>query len=155
VRKLKLTKGLPLALAALSLAGVVVSGYLTWQALITPVGACPLVLSGFFGCSAVLSSQYARIGDMPTALFGLVWFIVAVALSLGIPRNRRLIVALLAWSVVGLVGVAGLVYIELFIVGAICPFCTAAHLLGLAVFGLAVLLWKRKRGQRSSMSRAS
>lgn len=155
MRKLKLTKGLPLALAALSLAGVVVSGYLTWQALITPVGACPLVLSGFFGCSAVLSSQYARIGDMPTALFGLVWFIVAVALSLGIPRNRRLIVALLAWSVVGLVGVAGLVYIELFIVGAICPFCAAAHLLGLAVFGLAVLLWKRKRGQRSSMSRAS
>ena len=155
MRKLKLTKGLPLALAALSLAGVVVSGYLTWQALITPVGACPLVLSGFFGCSAVLSSQYARIGDMPTALFGLVWFIVAVALSLGIPRNRRLIVALLAWSVVGLVGVAGLVYIELFIVGAICPFCTAAHLLGLAVFGLDVLLWKRKRGQRTSMSRAS
>jgi len=78
-------------------------------------------------------------------MLGLAWFLVTMALSLGLLRNKKLAPALLAWSLVGLVGVVGLVYIELFLVGAICPVCTSAHLLGLGVLVLAVVIWRKQR----------
>lgn len=144
MRKFNLKKTIALTCSALALAGLIVSGYLTWEALITPIGSCPLVLSGFFGCSKVLSSSYSRIGGLPTATLGLGWFIIALGLTAGILRNSKLVPALLAWSLVGLAGVIPLVYIELFVIGAICPFCTAAHLLELGILGLALLLWKKQ-----------
>lgn len=149
MRKAKLDQRFPLAISALSFAGLLVSGYLTWQALITPAGSCPLALSGFWGCSTVLSSPYARIGDMPTAVLGLVWFIGALGLGLGLLRNTGLTIGLLVWALLGLVGIAALVYIELFAVGAICPFCTAAHLLGLSVVVIAAVIWNKERSGRT------
>ena len=151
-RECKLNKGLTLAVSAFSAAGLLVSGYLTWQALITPVGSCPLALSGFWGCSTVLSSPYARIGGVPTALLGIVWFTGALMLGLVHLRNMRLTTPLLVWSLMGVAGVATLVYIELVVVGAICPFCTAAHVLGIAVLVLAVVMWTKERSNRARTS---
>ena len=121
-----------IALAA-SVAGVAVSIYLTTVHYAGAPLACP---SGqTFNCEAVLSSRYGVIAGtgVPTSLAGLVWFAVSAVLW-----TRNLSRAQLAWSAVGIVTVLYLVFIEIVQLGAICLWCTAAHLLVVAIFLIAV-----------------
>ena len=136
-------KQVPWAIAALSLLGIAVSGYLTWNSIVTEGGICPL--TGFFGCSAILSSVYAKILGIPAALFGMVWFLVALLLTMLLVRNAKGLNLMLAWSLLGLVGVIALAYTEFILVRAFCPYCTSAHILGLAILGLTIKLWKNRR----------
>ncbi len=128
-------------IVVLTLVGLGISVYLTWYDFTTPVGVCPPITS-FLGCSAVLSSVYSRIGGIPVAVFGLLWFLVAAYLGMRVADDEKWLGILLGWSLVGLAGILALVAIEIFLVGQICLFCTAAHVVGLAILGLTVSLWK-------------
>jgi uncharacterized membrane protein len=77
------------------------------------------------------------VGPVPVAVLGLVWFAVFAALL--IARRRRqtssqLINFQLGWAVAGLLSVFYLVYVELFLVGAICLWCTAIHAIVVVLF---------------------
>jgi len=122
--------------------GLALAGYLTWYDLVTPKGACPL--SGYFGCSAVLTSAYSRIAGIPVALLGFLWFLASARLDLLAAKSAKWLKLLLLWSLLALVGISALVYTEVFLIGAFCPLCTSAHALGLAVLALTVTLWVRK-----------
>jgi uncharacterized membrane protein len=135
LRKIDLTR----IILALSLAGAALAGYLTWYDVVTSKGVCPL--TGFFGCSAVLTSAYSRIGGVPVALLGFLWFLLAARLSLLAANAARWIKYLLAWSLLGLVSVIAFVYTEILVIGAFCPFCTSAHVLGLGILAATVSLW--------------
>ena len=54
-------------------------------------------------------------------------------------KSRRASKILLVLSIIAVIGVAALVYTELVLIGAICLLCTAAHLLGIAVFTISLL----------------
>jgi uncharacterized membrane protein len=131
---------------ALALLGLVDSGYLIWYDVASQKGICSL--TGFFGCSTILDSSYARVGGIPTALFGFVWSAVVILLAMRVANDGEWIKYLLPWSILGALGVAALMYIELIRLGAICPFCTAAHILGLAILGLTVSLWRQSHSNR-------
>lgn len=131
---------LPWVIVVLALAGLAISGYLIWYDIVTPRGACPL--TGFFGCSQILSSPYSRIGRIPTAFLGVVWFAVAAWLSMVVARNQNWLVYLLVWSLLAPGGVSVLAYIELFLIGAICPLCTSAHALGITILALTLVMWR-------------
>ncbi len=107
-----------------SLAGVAVSIYLTVVHYAGFVPACPV--SGAISCEAVLSSPYAVIAgtSIPTSVAGILWFAVSAALW---ARPRRSL--LLAWSMLGLLTVIYLLFVEIVLVGAVCLWCTAAHAL--------------------------
>jgi len=121
-----------IALAA-SVAGVAVSIYLTTVHYGGTPLACP---SGqTFNCEAVLSSRYGVIAGtgVPTSLAGLVWFAVSAVLwTRDLPRAQ------LAWSALGTLTVLYLVFIEIVQLGTICLWCTAAHVLVVTIFLLAV-----------------
>ena len=124
---------------ALSVAGVAVSIYLTVLHFIGFAPACPA--TGPVNCEAVLSSPYAVIAGttVPTSAAGIAWFAVSAALWLrGFGR------VLLAWSVLGLVTVLYLVFVEIVRIGAICLWCTAAHVLVVAVLLIAVTMWQNR-----------
>src|SRR6202171_6039349 len=112
-----------LALAA-GLAGLGISIYLTAVHYAGVPLACPA--NGTIDCEAVLSSPYAVIAGtaVPTSVAGIVWFVVSVVLW--ITRFTRL---QLAWSIAGLVTVLALVFVEIVRIGAICIWCSAAHVL--------------------------
>lgn len=131
---------LPWVIVALALIGVAISGYLAWYDLVSSTTYC--TLSGFFGCSKILSSPYAHIDRMPTAFLGVVWFAVSAWLGMIIARNENRLGYLLVWSVPAMLGVVILAYIELVVVGAICPLCTSAHVLGIAIFILTLVMWR-------------
>ena len=124
---------------ALSVAGVAVSIYLTALHFIGFAPACPA--TGPVNCEAVLSSPYAVIAGttVPTSAAGIAWFAVSAVLWLrGFGR------VLLAWSVLGLVTVLYLVFVEIVRIGAICLWCTAAHVLVVAVLLIAVTMWQNR-----------
>ena len=130
------------AIAVFALIGLGTSAFLTWYDLVTPKGICSL--TDFFGCSEILSSQYSRVGGVPTALLGALWFIVVLWLSIVVSRDEARMIYLLAWSLLVIPGVTVLIYIELIVIGVICPFCTSAHLLGLAILILTVIMWRNR-----------
>jgi len=135
-------RALAWAVAALALIGLGVSAFLTWYDIVTPRGFCSL--TGFFWCSEILTSQYSRIGGVPTAFLGALWFIVVLWLAIVVTRDEARLIYLLAWSLLVIPGVGALAYIELVVIGAICPFCTSAHVLGLVILVLAVIMWRNR-----------
>ena len=121
-------------------AGILVSIYLTVLHYAGVVPGCPV--TGPINCDAVLSSSFAVIAgtSIPTSAAGIAWFAVSVAIWLR-PFGR----VHLAWSAVGLLTVIYLVFIEIVRIGAICLWCTAAHLLVVAIFLVALTMWSEDR----------
>ena len=121
-----------LALAA-GLVGLGVSIYLTAVHYAGVPVACPA--NGSVNCEVVLSSRYALIAgtNVPTSAAGIVWFAVSTLLWTRRPGRVQL-----AWSVAGLATVLLLVFVEIVLVGAICVWCTAAHVLVLVIFLIAL-----------------
>ena len=127
---------LPRAQAAavlISVAGIGISIYLTALHVAGVVPACPA--SGAINCEAVLSSPYAVLAGsaIPTSALGIGWFAVSAAVWTRPPGWVHI-----GWSAVGLVGVLGLVFVEIVLLGVICLWCTAAHALVLALTVIAV-----------------
>ena len=138
-------KRLSWTIVGLAIIGAAISVYLTIYSVDLQSGAC--TLSDYFSCSAVLSSPYSKFGGIPTASFGIVWFIVAAAMCVLASKNETLLKYALGWSLVGLLSVFILVYTEIFLVGAICPLCTVVHILVIGILVLTIFLWRtRPRG---------
>ena len=131
---------LRLAAVLAGVAGVAVSVYLTVQHYQGVVPGCPVV--GPVNCDAVLSSKYAVLAgtSLPTSALGILWFVVASALWIGGWRGP-----IYAWSGAGLAFVIFLVFVEIVLIGAVCLWCTAAHVLVLAQFLIALTIWQRER----------
>ena len=129
-----------LVAVAISVAGVAVSIYLTVLHFIGFAPACPT--SGPVNCEAVLSSAYAVIAGtaVPTSAAGIAWFAISAVLwtrPFGPPQ--------LAWSALGVVTVLYLVFIEIVRIGAICLWCTAAHVLVVSILLIALTEWQKQR----------
>lgn len=127
-----------LVLAAL---GVAVSAYLTVEHYSSSTTlACPD--SGVVDCVKVTTSSYADLLGVPVALLGLLFFVAVAALCLPVAwSSTRASVhrARLAAVAVGAVFVLYLVWVELFRVDAICLWCTAVHVLAVALFAVVAL----------------
>ncbi|HEX2646061.1 MAG TPA: vitamin K epoxide reductase family protein [Candidatus Dormibacteraeota bacterium] len=118
-----------------SAAGVLVSVYLTVLHYAGTVPGCPATST--INCEAVLSSPYAVLfgTSLPTSAAGIVWFAYSTFLW-----TRRFGIVQVAWSAVGMVAVLYLVFLEIVKLGAICLWCTGAHVLVLVIFLVAVTL---------------
>lgn len=124
-------------------AGLGVSVYLT---LTHYTKAVSLVCSnaGAINCEKVTTSPQSVVFGVPVAVLGLVFFLSMLALSvpavyqrpeLGVARLR------LASSVVGIGFVFYLLYSELFVIHAICLWCSSVHILTFIIFCLVVTGW--------------
>lgn len=126
-----------LALAAL---GLIASIYLTWLHYASGVPiACPE--GGVINCLAVITSPESTLLGIPVAVFGLVFFLGALALVLWRRRGAPPLASFLAltWMVGGFAVVVVLVWTELFVVDRICLWCTFTHVMALSLFALE--LW--------------
>ena len=122
------------------MAGLAVSVYLTVLHYQGVVPGCPT--TGPINCDAVLSSRYAVLAgtSVPTSALGIVWF--AAGAILWTAGWRR---SIYVWSGAGIAFVVVLVFLEIVLIGAICLWCTAAHVIVLAQFIIAVTIWDRER----------
>ncbi|HZV51126.1 MAG TPA: vitamin K epoxide reductase family protein [Candidatus Dormibacteraeota bacterium] len=135
----------PGLLAALGVVGGGIAVYLTF----VHASAAALVCSasGLVNCERVLTSSYAVIlgSPVPTSAAGILWFAVSTALALAQlrrPSSRPLARAHLGWGLAGLATVLYLVYVEIVQLGALCAWCTAAHVAVVLTFLLAITRWQ-------------
>ena len=126
-------------LVALSGAGLVLTGYLTWTALGgEPVKGC----SVGSGCDIVLNSQWSKFLGLPTALWGFLTYaaLAATAFVKRVDRHWQY-----AWTIAlfGILYSAYLTVISLTVLEAACPYCLTSLGLMAATFGL--LTWQRPK----------
>ena len=76
------------------------------------------------------------IGPVPVAVLGLFWFCVFLGLMWlrRVQRTSQLMTMQMLWAIAGLLAVFYLVYVELFLIGAICLWCTAIHAIVAVLF---------------------
>lgn len=115
------------ALAALAVAGILVSAYLSW---VHHTGIEP-ICSTISDCERVQSSDYAELAGIPVAVIGVLGYL-AILVSL---RLRFEVTALLAYA--GLGFSAYLTWAELFQIEAICQWCVVSALTATAIAVLA------------------
>lgn len=130
----RLRAAFPVAASLVSLAGLADSAYLTAKHYSATAVPCSVIS----GCEQVLTSSYAEIFGIPTAMFGALAYFAAFSLSLlTFYGNARL------WNLFGLltavmmVFTVWLIYLQAVVIQAFCQFCLLSALstfLLLAIF---------------------
>ena len=100
-------------------------------------GALPLCPTGnYFGiyldCGAVLGSSYSKVLGVPLELLAVFYFVVNLGLvyliAFGSDRvSKRSLSVLFGWRFIGVAIVPYLVFVEVFLLHAICVYCTIMH----------------------------
>lgn len=145
----------------LSLAGLADAAYLS--AVHVSQGQVPLICSasGLVDCAQVTSSPESRVGPVPVAYLGILWFLAMLAIVLAptVPRAARAAqwpdLLQLGWAVAGVLFVLYLVYSELLLIGAICLWCTVVHALVFLLFLLSVEGYVNRPSANEEMEPAS
>lgn len=145
----------PVTTTLVCLVGLGVSIYLTVaHYTATPLAACPE--NSAINCAKVTSSPESIVFGIPVAVLGLVFFVPMLALCLPAAwrsANRYVAPLRLAAVVVSIGFVFYLVHAELYVIHAICLWCTSVHLLTFVLFVLVVTGWDEAREPyRSSLS---
>ncbi len=132
-------KRLVFALLAISPIGFIDATFLTINHYTGAIPPCSIVK----GCEQVTTSVYSSVFGIPIALVGALYYLtVIVGLILYLDTRRAQILKLVAWfTTVGFVASLGLVFLQLFVIRAICIYCmvSAATSTVLFIFGIMVL----------------
>lgn len=139
-----------LLLLLLSLLGACIAIYLT----AVHYEHTPLICStnGLIDCARVLSSSYSVIPGtaVPITIPGLGWCVVSGVLAiigwhLASSRRRLQLVGLVQflWTLVGMMTVLYLVYVEIVHLHTICAWCTALHVVILCMFLITLVRLQR------------
>ncbi len=131
-----------LILAALDTFGLVVASYLSVVELSGNVPICGPIQ----GCQEVAQSQYARIGSVPVAVFGVGLSLILLVAALGWWKtdDRRLLAAHYGLSLLGVTFEAWFIFAQVFLIGAVCVWCTAYGVSLILRFVIALLVWLRR-----------
>lgn len=124
-----------MAAAVLALGGLLVSTYLLLYKL-GVIGS--MVCGGSGGCERVQASQYSSLLGVPTAAYGVAGYVVLLIVALyglqasqvASPKATRWLTAL---SALGVLFSLYLLYLELFVIHAVCRWCTVSGVLILAI----------------------
>jgi uncharacterized membrane protein len=124
---------------ALALLGLAVSIYMT----IFKITNNPHMCVGNHGCMAVNASSYSELDGIPVAVIGMGGYAVLAGLLLLEPRakflksNSTLVVFTLA--LLGFLFTLYLIYVEVALIQALCPFCLTSQVTMTILFILSVI----------------
>ena len=134
-------------LAALDLFGLAIASYLA----VVEVGGGVPSCGPLHGCETVAQSEYARIGGIPVAVFGVILSLILLTLALAWIRTDLPVLLDLHFGL-SLIGVIFEVYfltLQVFVIQALCIWCTLYGLSLIARFAVAAVIWLR-RGRLST-----
>jgi uncharacterized membrane protein len=125
----------------LSLLGLADSTYLTIAHFTTNLLAQTCAANSVINCTKVTTSPQSVIVHIPVAILGLAFYVAMTTINLPPfwkSNDVRIAWLRLAMIVSGIGFVLYLVYAELFLIKAICEYCTGVHVITLALFILIV-----------------
>ena len=124
---------------ALALLGLAVSIYMTIFKLTDNEKMC----IGNGGCSKVNSSTYAEVYGIPVALIGVGGYALIAALLFMEDRNQFLeqngTMLVFGLTLIGFLFTLYLIYVELALIHAICPFCLTSQVTMTILFILSII----------------
>lgn len=107
------------------------------------------------GCETVTTSRYSTLFGLPISLFGSVYYLTILLLLIGYFDTKKTGLLKLAarFSVVGFIVSLGLVYLQIFVIKAICFYCMMSATSSLIIFvlGLVVLKLTNKENKNNSV----
>jgi uncharacterized membrane protein/predicted DsbA family dithiol-disulfide isomerase len=93
----------------------------------------PVFCDAAAGCGLVRQSRWASFFGIPTPAFGVLFFSVALVLSVW-PARRLLVY----WAAAGALGAVSFISLQLFVIKAICPYCMGADASAILLYVLAL-----------------
>lgn len=126
-------------LMTLDLVGLAVAGYLSAVELRNQLPYCGVL----HGCQQVAQSEYARIGGIPVAVFGVFLSIALFTLALAWWRtgSNTLLAGHYFLSLIGVLFEGYFSYVEAFLVGAWCIWCITYGISLVLRFVVALIVW--------------
>ncbi len=115
------SKLLVVVVLILSFIGFLDASYLTFK----HYSGTPINCAIFNGCEEVTNSKYATIGPVPVALLGAIYYALIFLLVIAYldSKNPKFFNLAALMTPLGLIASLGLVYLQLFIIKAICLYC--------------------------------
>lgn len=133
----EIPKWLALAFLVISFLGFLDATYLTVKYYLGE----PVVCSVLEGCEKVTTSDYATVGAIPIALAGSLYYLVIFVLALFyLDTGKRIVFLSAVWLTPGGILVSlWLLYLQLFVILAVCLYCIFSLVTSALLFTLAVI----------------
>jgi uncharacterized membrane protein len=130
-----------LILAVLDVVGLLIALYLSVVELQGGVPVCGPIK----GCEEVARSEYSRIGGIPVAVFGVGLSLLLLTLAIAWWKTDlyALLLAHYGLSLAGVIFEVYFLYIQVFVLGAVCIWCTSYGVSLVARFVIALIVWMR------------
>ncbi len=130
-------------LAVLDLIGLAIATYLS----VVELGGGVPVCGPLRGCETVAQSEYSRINGIPVAVFGVILSLVLLSLAIAWWRTNLYVLLLghYGLSLAGVIFEAYFLYLQVFVIGAVCVWCTSYGLSLILRFVIALVVWFRQR----------
>ncbi len=134
----------------ISLIGFLNATYLTAKYFLkTPINC---YLSG--GCEKVTTSQYATVYGIPIALLGSIYYlIIFVLVFIYFDTKNQRALKFAAWlTFIGLFVSLALLYLQFFVIKAICTYCVASAIDSILLFIIGLIILNRTLEKNSERS---
>lgn len=131
-----------LILAGLDVAGLAIAAYLS----VVELGGGVPVCGPIKGCEEVARSEYSRVFGVPVAVFGVALSLILLSLALAWWKTDLygLLLAHYGLSLAGVVFEAYFMYLQAFVIGAVCVWCASYGLSLVLRFVIALVVWLRQ-----------
>lgn len=127
------------ASVALVIVGLLVSIYMTIYKVTSNNAMC----LGSGDCSTVNASKYSEVNDIPVAVLGVVGYAAILVVHYFENRNRffkqNSTLMIFGLSLTGFIFTVWLIYVEIALLKAICPFCVTSQVAMTIIFTIAVI----------------
>ncbi len=124
---------------ALTIIGLLVSIYMTIYKLTDNNAMC----LGNGDCSTVNASRYAEVNGIPVAVLGILGY-AAILATLWFGKRQRFLqqngtLMIFGMALTGFLFTLWLIYAEIFLIKALCPFCIASQTAMTSIFILSII----------------
>jgi uncharacterized membrane protein len=129
-------------LAVLDIVGLAIASYLA----IVELGGGAPVCGPIKGCEEVARSEYSRIGGVPVAVYGVGLSLLLLTLAVAWWKTDfyGLLLAHYGLSLAGVIFEAYFLYLQVFVIHAVCIWCTTYGLSLILRFVVAFVVWLRQ-----------
>ncbi|HEX7948803.1 MAG TPA: vitamin K epoxide reductase family protein [Candidatus Limnocylindrales bacterium] len=131
-----------LILAVLDVAGLLIASYLS----IVELGGGTPACGPIKGCEEVALSHYSRIGGVPVAVYGVGLSLILLSFAIAWWKTDLygLLLAHYGLSLAGVIFELYFLYLQLFVIHAVCVWCTSYGLSLILRFLVAFAVWLRQ-----------
>lgn len=99
------------------------------------------------GCDEVTTSKYSTLGNIPISLFGAVYYLIIFIAALAYldAKKKFFLNCVVCLSVIGFLVSLGLIYLQVFVIKAICLYCMISAISSTTIFVTGLVILKIKQ----------